>query len=141
MYSKILCPIDGSEVSDRGIHEAVQLARGQNASVKFLHILDLGPLVQYPLGEEALAAVRQVAQSIVDDALKAAHQQGVHAEGVVKEVVQGRVGPAIVAHEEQFVPDLIVMGTHGRRGMSRLLLGSDAALVAREAKTPVLLVK
>lgn len=141
MYAKILCPVDGSDVSRRGMQEALRLAQNQGAAVKFIYILDLGPLTQYPLGEEAMTSLRQSGRDVVDAALAAAAARGVHAEGEVLEIVQGRVGPSIIAEAERSAPDLIVMGTHGRRGLTRLLLGSDAAAVLSAAKVPVLMVK
>jgi len=141
MYSKILCPIDGSDVSSLGLREALRLARNQNATVHILHILDLGPVMQYPLGDDVLTPLREAAQHIVDKALKAAREQGVQAAGSVVEIVMGRVSPTIIEQADTFPADLIVMGTHGHRGLTRLLLGSDATAVAAKAKMPVLLVK
>jgi len=141
MYRKILCPVDGSEVSNHGLDEALRLAKSQGADVTIVHVLDLGPLVQYPLGGEALESLRKVGQGIVDDALNAAREQGVEAQGSVAEISEGRVGAAIVAQALRLDPDLIVMGTHGRRGLPRLLLGSDASEVISKTRAPVLVVK
>lgn len=141
MYRSILCPVDGGEVSSRGLNEALRLAKYHNATVYFLYVLDLGPLVQYPFGDEALTSLRRIGQGIVDDALSAARSQDVPAQGSMVEIDKGRVGPAVVAQAERLAPDLIVMGTHGRQGLSRLLLGSDAATVVSKTRAPVLLVK
>lgn len=142
MYTKILCPVDGSETSRRGAVEAIRLAKDQSAGLCFLHVVDNGAQLMYmPLSEEAFDVLRRSGQTILAEAIATARAQGVNAESRMPEIMTGRVGTAIVDAVVAFAPDLIVMGTHGRRGVSRLLLGSDAAIVVAETAVPVLLVK
>jgi nucleotide-binding universal stress UspA family protein len=81
-------------------------------------------------GDEILAGARTVAS-----------QQGIEAESVVRDSLSGHVADVIVKEAREWPADLIVMETHGRRGLSHLVLGSDAEGVVRSSPVPVLLVK
>ena len=70
-----------------------------------------------------------------------AQREGVNADTVLIESIGGVAADLILAHAKQWQPDLIVMGTHGRRGLARLALGSDAEQVVRAAMVPVMLVR
>lgn len=142
MYKKILCPVDGSEASRNGVTEAIRLAKTLQAQLRFLHVVDIGAMVMYmPLSESVFETLRESGKEIIAEAMAAARAQGVEAESQMVEIMQGRVAPVIVDEAEKYAPDLIVMGTHGRRGLSRMLLGSDAAGVIGTSSVPVLLVK
>lgn len=146
MYSKILVPIDGSATADYGLREALKLASGSSATVFLLYVVD-----QYPMLVDMAAAASY--QEVQDDLRRygdevlakakavVAANAGLKAEAIVREVVGGRVADVIVEEADKARCDLIVMGTHGRRGFSRLTLGSDAELVVRQAPVPVLLVR
>lgn len=142
MYKKILCPIDGSETSNRGVIAAIDLAKEQHAQLCFLHIVDLGPLIMYsPIVADVFDTIRQSGQEFLAAAVKEASTQGVDAKSKLTEIMSGSVGPVIAEESDKFGADLIVMGTHGRRGVSRLLMGSDAASVIGNSKASILLVK
>jgi nucleotide-binding universal stress UspA family protein len=142
MYKKILCPIDGSETSDCGMAEAIHLAKDQQAELRFLHVVDNSALVMYmPVPGDAFELLRENGRKILAQAVSAARAQGIMAESKIAEIMVGRVAAVIVEEAVEFAPDLIVMGTHGRRGISRLLMGSDAATVVGTTAVPVLLVK
>jgi nucleotide-binding universal stress UspA family protein len=146
MYSKILVPIDGSATADYGLREALKLASGSSATVFLLYVVD-----QYPLLVDMAAAASY--QEVQDDLRRygeevlakaktvVAASPGLKVETIEREVVGGRVADVIVEEADKARCDLIVMGTHGRRGFSRLTLGSDAELVVRQAPVPVLLVR
>ena len=85
--------------------------------------------------------IREHSEVLLARACKTAAEAGVAAEPVLREVALGRVADVVVDEARKSSCDLIVMGTHGRRGFSRLALGSDADLVARTSPVPVLLVR
>ena len=145
MYKKILVPIDGSESSNRGLQEALRLARHHGARLQVLHVADV--LIMSPALEGgryvagALQTLREEGKSIVAKALAQARKRGVTADAVILEIVGGRAADLIVEQAKKWRADLIVVGTHGRRGLSRLFMGSDAEQVVRTAPVPVLTVR
>jgi nucleotide-binding universal stress UspA family protein len=92
------------------------------------------------LYEQHVDAMRRQARAILNHAAELATAAGVPFETILREVKVGRAGEAIAAEAANGY-DLLVIGTHGRRGLQRLLLGSDAELVLRTAPIPVLLVR
>jgi len=145
MYRRILAPVDGSEVARRGLDEAVALARVQGAQLRLLHVLDASLAMIDPAAflayDELMRAWRAAGERVLDDARRVAAAQGVVAETVLRDTTERRVAPVVVAEANQWGADLIVMGTHGRRGVSHLVLGSDAELVLRMSRVPVLMVR
>jgi nucleotide-binding universal stress UspA family protein len=145
MYQRILVPVDGSAAADRGVQEAVRLASTLNARLLFLHVLDDYPMLQEMTTQGALDAMlrdlRHAGLDLLARARQAAEQASVHCETVMREVAGRRVADVIVDQVGQHHCDLVVIGTHGRRGFARLALGSDAEQVVRHSPVPVLLVR
>jgi nucleotide-binding universal stress UspA family protein len=142
VYEKILCPVDGSNVSNHGLREAVRLAAAMNSTLFLLHVVDNSAFIVFPPEVEALSDyMHEEGNKILKKALQVAGKKGVNAQAETIEIRQGRVAAAIVAAAKKAKVDLIVMGTQGRRGLSGLLLGSDAAAVVSAGSVPVLLVK
>ncbi len=144
MYKRILSPVDGSETAKRGMQEAIGLAKEQQAKLRFLCVVDtylpaLDPEIAFDVG--VLESLRKWGGKVLDEALAVAHAQGVEAEVELVETAGGRVAEIIVEQAQQWPAQLIVMGTHGRRGFNHLLMGSDAESVLRVSPVPVLLVK
>ncbi|HSB95094.1 MAG TPA: universal stress protein [Spongiibacteraceae bacterium] len=141
-YAKILCPVDGSKTSNRGMREAIRIARELNAQILFLNVVDYSAFLVYPAGiDDWSDAWHREGKKIVAKAHRAAQKKSVFAEEKAIEIRKGRVASAIVAEAKKNKADLIVMGTHGRRGIGGFLLGSDAATVVAASAIPVLLVK
>lgn len=145
MYQHILVPLDGSATAERGLREAVRLAAEQKGKLRLLHVIadypllmDMSSAVSF---ESMMQEVRGYGQNVLSKAQAAAASADVPAETVLREVVRGRIATVVVEEARKSGCDLIVMGTHGRRGFSRLALGSDADLVVRESPVPVLLVR
>ncbi len=145
MYSRILVPVDGSAPAEAGLREAIRLAVAARSKVVVLNVVNEFPILLDPVAMAdytvVLAAIRHAGEEIVAKAAKAVSDAGLDCETVV---IDATSGPASTAIVEQVVArhcDLIVMGTHGRRGMKRLALGSDAEVVVRHSPVPVLLVK
>lgn len=146
-YRRILVAVDGSAASNKGLREAMRLAKAEGATLCILHVVndylamasasmegvapprDLRPLLRKS-GERILARAK---------ALAAKHR--LQAVVVLREVLSGPAAESIVREAKKQRADLIVLGTHGRRGLRRLVLGSDAEKVVRTASVPVLLVR
>jgi nucleotide-binding universal stress UspA family protein len=147
MYQRILVPVDGSPTSLRGLEEAIKLAKEQRAALKLLHVVEEYPAVQgglYGAGAYAgdlLNTLRSEGERIIAEASALADRQGIKTEAAVMESLSSRSSEIIVQNAKAWRADLIVMGTHGRRGVSHLVLGSDAEIVVRTASVPVLLVR
>ncbi|HZW24703.1 MAG TPA: universal stress protein [Gallionella sp.] len=145
MYQRILVPIDGSETAERALREAIKLADGK-AQLRLLHVVE----EVYPLDAEGYAfidyaALRDVARSsgerLLAKAGETARQAGAAVETSLREAEGDRVANVIDAEARNWPADLIVIGSHGRSGFSRLLFGSVAEGVVRGASVPVLLVR
>lgn len=145
MYKRILVPIDGSATANKGLEEATRLAAGLHATLVLLHVVNEHPAVLETASAIAFDEVRRQmlkdGDKLLGDASLWALDAGVASEAMLKELTAGRIADVIVAVATHSACDLIVMGTHGRRGMSRLVLGSDAELVVRESPVPVMLVR
>jgi nucleotide-binding universal stress UspA family protein len=146
MYQRILVPLDGSATAESGLHEAIRLASGQNnVTLFFLHVVDdfrmLVEMNSVRSYEEMLKGLRHYGLDVLAKARHAAELAGVHRESLLREVTNERVADVIVDQARQHGCDLIVMGTHGRRGFNRIAMGSEAEQVARTSPVPVLLVR
>jgi nucleotide-binding universal stress UspA family protein len=142
---RILCPLDFSRFSRHALEQAVELAREFGADVHALHVFAVAPVLEdVPAGVLAtLEPVRLPASQRT--ALTAELREFTHdveAAGVVVQVALAEGDPVatIVRRATDWPADLIVMGTHGRSGFERLLLGSVAEKVLRKAPCPVLTV-
>jgi nucleotide-binding universal stress UspA family protein len=145
MYSKILVPVDGSEASTAGLHEAIQIAKINGSQIQLIHIVNEFFLdYTYSSGmyaTEVFEQLRKGGQAILDQAEDLVRRQGLTPETVLIENIGGRACDLILKQSDKWHADLIVMGTHGRRGLARMAMGSDAELVVRSASVPVLLVR
>ncbi|MCC7059677.1 MAG: universal stress protein, partial [Burkholderiaceae bacterium] len=109
------------------------------------HVIDLHPLLlgdgSVPVAPDLVATMRRSGEEILAQARQAAQEGGVQAEFGSIEALGTRVSDAIIEEARRSQADLIVLGTHGRRGVRRLLLGSDAEAIVRHAPVAVLLVR
>jgi len=146
MYKRILVPIDGSPTSELGLAEAMKLAKNPRTYLCLLHVVDERILAQnIDVGASAvdslLESLRTGGQQILDKAQARLHKQRLKAKAVLVENIARSVADLIVEQARKWRADLIVIGTHGRRGISRLVMGSDAEVVVRTSPVPVLLVR
>ena len=145
MYARILAPIDGSDTAQRGMQEAIRLAKEQGSQLRLLYVIDVHLAAIDPYGSvnvgELADALRNYGGDLLKKAQSAAAAQGVQAQTEIIESFTARAGDVIVGAARDWPADLIVMGTHGRRGVSHLLMGSDAEIVLRGTPVPVLLVR
>lgn len=146
MYQRILVPVDGSECAARGLSEAIALARLTSARIRLVHVVD-EPLVAISADMAAGAAadlvgtVREAARRVLADATETVKAAGIPVDDVLLDSFDGRLCDLVIAAVESWSADLVVIGTHGRRGVGRLLLGSDAEQILRLSRVPVLLVR
>jgi len=148
MFRRILVPIDGSTTSNRGLEEAIGLASDQKAKICLLHVVDElavgadGMMYMPPSYiDEFIRALRAGGKELLVRAEAKVRKHGIEVEAVLLETVGRRVADLIIKQAKKWRADVIVLGTHGRRGLSRVVMGSDAELVVREAPVPVLLVR
>ncbi len=146
MYQNILVAIDGSHTSEIALNEAIKLAGEQQGRLRIVNVVEMvylnleGGFID---PREIWDAMRKSGQAILDKALAVARAAGIEAETKLLEIDGlGLRIPEVIADEAATWPaDLIVVGTHGRRGMSHLFLGSIAEGVARVASKPLLLIR
>jgi nucleotide-binding universal stress UspA family protein len=149
MYRRILCPIDGSETARRGLNEAIGLAKQQHARLRILNIIEEVPAMESwgldirasGYAADMLQIMESNGKKVVQLGLDLALSSDVKAEGASINSFARRSAECIVEDALSWKADLIVMGTHGHRGVSRLILGSDAEIVIRTSPVPVLLVR
>ncbi|MCV2368446.1 universal stress protein [Roseateles oligotrophus] len=144
MFKKILLPTDGSETARRAALVAADMAGRYGAALEIVSVIDPLPFVYFPDGStEAMALYLEAAESAAKLGLVAA-EAAAKAAGVacVSHILREH-GPAqaITEHALSSGCDLIVMGSHGRRGLDAVILGSVAQKVLTLAKVPVLVVK
>ena len=144
MYQRILVPTDGSDLTAKAVQTAMDLAHRLGASVYAVSVTDPYPFS--PLAETApiepqayLDAAQRIASQRLQDVKVAAAGAGVHCETLSVEAAQPWRGVVDIA--EQVRADLIVMASHGRRGVSALLLGSETQKVLTHSRIPVLVVR
>lgn len=145
MYSRILVPVDGSDAANRGLMEAIAMAKSEGATLRLVHVVndlvfDTGyaPTMLY---DQLIDSLRGAGKEILRKAESMAREQGVEPHTVLLESIGARVAELIVEQARQWPADLIVMGTHGRRGLRRLVMGSDAEVVLSLSPVPVLMVR
>lgn len=145
MYRRILVPVDGSDAAKQGLEEAIKLAEALESELRIIHIVDDSALALNPeAGVAAAPLVEDFAENgkqILEEARALATARGTIAGIVLHENFTGRVADLIVDEAKNWGAELIVMGTHGRRGIRRAVLGSDAQGVVQGATVPVLLVR
>ena len=146
MYQRILAPVDGSPTSNAGLAEAIKLAKFTGARVCVLHVVDEMPYLMSADGfgamtGDVLALVGQAARAIVERARATVDASGIPVDTAIFDSLSGRLCDRVAEQVQEWAADLIVLGTHGRRGVGRLLLGSGAEQIVRTATVPVLLVR
>ena len=146
MYQRILVPVDGSPTSTQGLGEALRLARMSGGQVRLLHLVDTLSLALMLGAYGAFTGdiaddVRKEGEKILKNCLQQALDAGITADVVMEEGTRGRLAELVQEQVKSWPADLVVLGTHGRRGVGRMVLGSDAEQVVRSCPVPVLLVR
>jgi len=148
-YSNVLVPTDGSELAGRALEEALTVA-GEDATIHVVYVVDDAAVAELAAGTgpedvsieanvgELFERFEAVGESAVEELRAAAAEQGVD---VTTDMRQGVPEDEIIGYAEEAGVDAIVMGTHGRRGLRRYVLGSTTERVLRRAPVPVLAVR
>ncbi|QHE86238.1 universal stress protein [Hydrogenophaga sp. BPS33] len=141
-YKRILVPIDGSPTSTKALVAALELARENDGRVRLMYALDELALISgFEYSGELMKAAREQGQKALDDALAIVQSSGVEGDTRLISTPGKRLGEAVAEQSSDWQADLVVVGTHGRRGLSRVVLGSGAESVLRLAIVPVLVIR
>ncbi|MEP6721509.1 MAG: universal stress protein [Variovorax sp.] len=146
MYQQILVPIDGSSTSQRGLDEAIRLATLTHGRLRLFHVIDE---LSFALGLDAytgyardwLNVLRENGKRLLAEAAATAQAAGIDADTVLCDSFSGSVHELVTTEAAKWPADLIVLGTHGRHGIGRVVMGSSAEHILRSAPVPVLLVR
>lgn len=146
MYQKILVPIDGSPTAARGLAEAIKLGKLTGAHLRLIHVVDelsfaLSVGDGYANAGEILNGLRDSGAEILSEAQTRVRASGLEVDTVLSDSLAGRVCDLVIAQAAEWGAELIVLGTHGRRGVGRMFMGSDAENIVRSATIPVLLLR
>lgn len=147
MYKRILVPTDGSPLSKKAVQSAVDLAAAVGAGIVALHVVPRYPVSYFEgavtMSVEDVARIEaqwnERGQATADKVAKAAERAGVQAKAVT--VKSDLVAEAILAAARKNRCDLVVMASHGRKGIKRLLLGSETQHVLTHGDIPVLVLR
>ena len=145
MYKRIVVPVDGSETAQKALATALQMARESSGCVHLVHVVEgLTPMTADPYGAysgDVIEVMRQNGRKILDDALALARSEGVQADTQLFDNFGERLAEVVADSATRFNADLMVVGTHGRRGLGRVLMGSGAEQIIRLSPVPVLVLR
>lgn len=138
MYDRILLPTDGSDAGNRAVEEAVGLARETGADLHVLFVVEDIPYAPEMMDDTVADQLREIGEEALEEIRGRADEAGVD---VVESIREGAPHTAILEYADGEDVDVVVMGTHGRSGLDRYLLGSVTERVVRTADAPVLTVR
>ena len=148
MYRKILVAVDGSETSNKAVSAALEMASysGGRSVIRLIHVLDE---MAYFMGLDpyagqsysVISVMREAGEKILADGLAIVQSAGVQADTVLVDKLGSHLAETVAAEAKAWEASLVVVGTHGRRGIGRMLLGSGAEQIIRLAPCPVLAVR
>lgn len=146
MYQRILLAVDGSHASYLALHQAIVVSKATGAEVEALFVADSSDITFDMVGADSIAYANQVVnygRDTLAEVSKKLDAAGVkHSTKLLeKSIAPGQISATIVAEANETAADLIVLGTHGRRGLKHLVLGSVAEGVVRKTNKPVLMVR
>lgn len=139
MYKHILISTDGSELAQKGVEHGIALAKENASKVTVVTVSQAYPLLSAATSESWNTTQKQLAEDALRSAKAVADKHGVAVSS--RQDVNDSAAEAIVETATNLGCDLIVMASHGRRGVSRLLLGSQTAEVVSHSPIPVLVVR
>lgn len=147
MYQRILVATDGSDLSKTAVRSAIELAAAVGAELVALYVVPRYPVSYFEGGitisvEDIARTEKQwgdKAQAVVDEVQKEAEALGIRARGLVTQ--SDLVAESIMSSAEKHNCDLIVMASHGRRGIKRVLIGSETQHVLTRSSLPVLVLR
>jgi len=137
-FETVLVPTDGSDAANVAANHGITIAEATDAAMHVIHVVDLTAVSGEFGSAEVLTALEEAGQQAVDDVIHRAEDAGLRS--VEASILSGTPARAILDYAEERDIDLIVMGTHGRTGLERYLLGSVTEKIVRVADVPVLTV-
>lgn len=144
MYRNILVAVDDSSASIEGVDQAIDLARALGSRIRLVHVINRTPWmglgVESASLEELVGQIHHASESMMRRVEKDVRSSGVEVDVKLIEAFGERVGEFVVAEASSWSADLIICGTHGRRGVRRLLMGGDAEYILRHSPVPVLFI-
>jgi nucleotide-binding universal stress UspA family protein len=141
VFKHLLIPIDSQPLSQHAAKIGLEIARQLTARVTMVHVLEIHPMFALQTEFAASGAVLKAAEKLLAPWVPLAQQHGVQLETKILEDESGNVAAMITEAAEDLDCDLILMGTQGREGFDRLLVGSISERVARTANKPVMLLR
>jgi nucleotide-binding universal stress UspA family protein len=144
MYKRILVAVDGSKTSNHALKEAIKLAKDKRAVLRLIHVIDETPIymmaeVPYSI-DEYQKSMREAGRKELAKCAGRAKVARVRFDTKLAVTFTQSIGDVINKEAKRWSANLIVIGTHGRRGFNRLFLGSVAERVIRSAVKPVLII-
>jgi nucleotide-binding universal stress UspA family protein len=144
MYKRILVPIDGSAQSGKGLNEAIELAKQHGSQIRLVHVLNRAPLASPDITgsrfDTLFEQMREDGRLLLASAEAYVRRAGVPVDMKLLNATSGAISEFIDQEASEWPADLIVCGTHGRQGILRAVLGSEAEQIFRQSPVPVLLV-
>jgi nucleotide-binding universal stress UspA family protein len=144
-YNHILVPVDGSQISFSAVKKAAEIAKALNSQLSLISLVAEDPFTDADfyyssaIMKEYFIQARQNAEQALKDAFEIAEKEGVNAN---TQIIQGQVSAeGISTAADELKAELIVMGSHGRKGFQKMILGSFAQDVLSKTELPVLIVK
>ena len=146
MFKKILVALDGSSTANLALKEAITLAKEGGSKVRGVFVVDayhVNSEVEFSTKQEVVDSMRSEAKIILAKTQKKLDSAGVRADTKLLETdsTNGRIAEVIAKEASSWSANLIIVGTHGRKGFSHFLLGSVAESIVRVATKPVLLIR
>lgn len=141
MFSEILVAVDGSKIGKRALHIALEEARLWKARVHVIYVVETGLFSSLPMDstwEIMYSMLEKEGQETLDEAKEQAEAKGVQLESYIR---QGHAGNEIIKASKEVKADLIVVGSHGKSEVDRLLLGSVSSFVVGNSTCAVLVVR
>jgi nucleotide-binding universal stress UspA family protein len=147
MYKRILVPVDGSPTSERGLQEAIALATLTGGQLRLLHVVDeLSAAMSMSayggaMSGDMFSLLKEAGEQVLAKARAQVEARHVAVDTQLIEGFAGRLSDHVIAQTRQWGAELVVVGSHGRRGVGRLVMGSDAEQIIRTSVVPVLVVR
>jgi nucleotide-binding universal stress UspA family protein len=141
MFTQILVAIDGSKISDRALKIALDEAKVWNATVNVIYVVETGLFSSLPMDntwEIMYSMLEKEGQDALDEAKKEADARHITLKATMK---QGHAGNEIVNASEELAADLVIVVSHGRSEVDRILLGSVSSFVVSHSKVSVMVVR
>ncbi|WP_336135210.1 universal stress protein [Natronomonas amylolytica] len=138
MYDRILLPTDGSDATNPAVEQAIGLARETGAELHVLFVVEDIPYAPEMMDDRVEDQLREIGEGAIEEIRERADEAGVDLVAAIRE---GAPHNSILGYADEEDIDAIVMGTHGRSGLDRYLLGSVTERVVRTADVPVLTVR